>query len=70
MPAADDPTAFVRALFTQYGDDVADLEIRRTTLEDTYMSLVRKHEFGEESRPSAGGCEDDLGRTSTEGVRR
>ncbi len=68
--AADDATAFVRALFAQYGDDVADLEIRRTTLEDTYMSLVRKHEFGEESRPTAGGHEDDLSRTSTEGVGR
>lgn len=68
--SADDATAFVRALFAQYGDDVADLEVRRTTLEDTYMSLVRKHEFGEETRPAAGGLEDDLSRPTTEGVRR
>lgn len=68
--AADDATLFVRSLFTQYGDDITDLEVRRTTLEDTYISLVRKHEFGEESRPPAGGREDDLSRTSTEGVRR
>ena len=44
--AADDATAFVRGLFAQYGDDVADLEVRRTTLEDTYMALVRAHEDG------------------------
>ena len=68
--AADDATVFVRQLFAQYGDDVADLEVRRTTLEDTYISLVRKHEFGEETRPATGGREDDLGRATTEGVRR
>lgn len=68
--AADDATGFVRALFAQYGDEVADLEVRRTTLEDTYISLVRKHEYGEESPPPVGGREDDLGRTSTEGARR
>jgi len=44
--AADDATAFVRSLFAQYGDEVADLEVRRTTLEDTYMALVRKQEYG------------------------
>lgn len=42
--AADDATAFVRGLLAQY-DDVADLEVRRATLEDTYMALVRRYEL-------------------------
>jgi ABC-2 type transport system ATP-binding protein len=41
-----DATRFVRELFAQYGEDVADLEIRRATLEDTYMALVHRHESG------------------------
>ena len=41
---SDDATGFVRDLFAQYGDRVADLEVRRTTLEDTYMTLVRAQE--------------------------
>jgi ABC-2 type transport system ATP-binding protein len=36
-----DATRFVRELFAQYGEDVADLEVRRATLEDTYMALVQ-----------------------------
>jgi ABC-2 type transport system ATP-binding protein len=41
-----DATRFVRELFAQYGEDVADLEVRRATLEDTYMALVHRHESG------------------------
>ena len=41
-----DATRFVRELFLQYGDDVTDLEVRRTSLEDTYMTLVRESEAG------------------------
>jgi ABC-2 type transport system ATP-binding protein len=37
-----DATAFVRALFTRYGDAVGDLEVRRASLEDTYLTLVRE----------------------------
>ena len=40
-------TAFVRSLFAQYGAAVDDLEVRRATLEDTYMALVRRHESGD-----------------------
>ncbi len=47
--AADDATAFVRELFRQYGESIEDLEVRRATLEDTYMALVRQAEHG--SRP-------------------
>jgi ABC-2 type transport system ATP-binding protein len=41
---SDDATGFVRELFAQHGELVADLEVRRTTLEDTYMALVRAQE--------------------------
>ena len=45
--AAEDATRFVRELFAQYGDEVADLEVRRATLEDSYMALVQRFEAGE-----------------------
>jgi ABC-2 type transport system ATP-binding protein len=44
--ATADATRFVRELFLQYGEHVADLEVRRTSLEDTYMTLVRDFEAG------------------------
>jgi ABC-2 type transport system ATP-binding protein len=40
------PTAFVRELFAQHGDEVADLEVRRASLEDTYLTMVQQHESG------------------------
>jgi ABC-2 type transport system ATP-binding protein len=43
---ADEPTRFVRDLFRQYGESVEDLEVRRASLEDTYMALVRQAETG------------------------
>jgi ABC-2 type transport system ATP-binding protein len=42
--ATPDATRFVRDLFAQYGDDVADLEVRRASLEDTYMAMVHRQE--------------------------
>jgi ABC-2 type transport system ATP-binding protein len=36
--------AFTRKLLTQYSDGISDLEIRRASLEDTYMTIVQKHE--------------------------
>jgi ABC-2 type transport system ATP-binding protein len=50
--STDDATGFVRGLFAQYGDEIADLEVRRASLEDTYMALVRAHERDE---PTSGG---------------
>ena len=44
--SADEPTRFVRDLFRQYGESVEDLEVRRASLEDTYMALVRQCESG------------------------
>ena len=41
---ADDAAAFVWDLFRQYGESVKDLEVRRASLENTYMALVRQAE--------------------------
>jgi ABC-2 type transport system ATP-binding protein len=40
-------TRFVHELFLQYGDAIGELEVRRASLEDTYMALVRQAESGE-----------------------
>ncbi len=40
----DEATRFTRELFAQFGESVEDLEVRRASLEDTYMSLVREYE--------------------------
>lgn len=39
-------TKFVRALFDRYGDDLSDLEVRRASLEETYMAFVHAFETG------------------------
>jgi ABC-2 type transport system ATP-binding protein len=51
--SADEPTRFVRDLFRQYGESVEDLEVRRASLEDTYMALVRQFESGPAPEPEA-----------------
>jgi ABC-2 type transport system ATP-binding protein len=43
--ATPDATDFVRDLLGQH-DDVTDLEVRRATLEDTYIAMVQQHETG------------------------
>jgi ABC-2 type transport system ATP-binding protein len=40
----EDGTAFVRELFVTHGDAVRDLEVRRSTLEDTYLTMVSRSE--------------------------
>ena len=47
--ATPDATGFVRRLFAQY-DDIADLEVHRASLEDTYITMVQQHETGEADR--------------------
>jgi ABC-2 type transport system ATP-binding protein len=42
--ATEDATAFVRELFAQHGEAVQDLEVRRASLEDTYMAMVHREE--------------------------
>ena len=44
--ATEDATPFVRRLFEQYGDEIADLEVHRASLEDTYIAMVARHEAG------------------------
>lgn len=39
-------TEYVHDLFRQYGTAVRELEVRRASLEDTYMTLVRRFESG------------------------
>ncbi|TQM78395.1 ABC-2 type transport system ATP-binding protein [Saccharothrix saharensis] len=39
-------TKFVHDLFRRHGDGITDLEVRRASLEDTYLSLVRRVEAG------------------------
>ncbi|PZG16828.1 multidrug ABC transporter ATP-binding protein [Micromonospora craterilacus] len=44
--STSDATAFVRELLAQHGEEIADLEVRRASLEDTYMALVHEYESG------------------------
>jgi ABC-2 type transport system ATP-binding protein len=39
-----DATAFVRSLLSRPGAEVHDLEVRRASLEDTYLTVVQQHE--------------------------
>jgi ABC-2 type transport system ATP-binding protein len=43
--ATPDATSFVRELLAQH-DDVSELEVRRATLEDTYIAMVQQYESG------------------------
>jgi ABC-2 type transport system ATP-binding protein len=56
--ATPDATGFVRELFAQYGDDVADLEVRRATLEDTYIAMVQQYESGQANATAARAFEE------------
>ncbi|MFE6158660.1 ABC transporter ATP-binding protein [Streptomyces sp. NPDC056486] len=40
--STSESTKFAFELFRQYGEDITDLEVRKATLEDTYLSLVRQ----------------------------
>ncbi|MEV6298565.1 ABC transporter ATP-binding protein [Actinoplanes sp. NPDC051861] len=44
--SAADATGFVRELFRQHGEEIGDLEVRPSSLEETYMKLVRESEGG------------------------
>lgn len=45
--SSKDATTFVRKLFAEHGEDVRELEVRRASLEDTYMKLVHGIESGQ-----------------------
>jgi ABC-2 type transport system ATP-binding protein len=42
--STEDAVAFLRELLASPGPEVAELEVRRASLEDTYMAMVRRHE--------------------------
>ncbi|MFL6125457.1 ABC transporter ATP-binding protein [Actinophytocola sp.] len=44
--STSDATEFVRQLFKEHDERVADLEVRRASLEDTYMAMVQQFESG------------------------
>ena len=49
--SAEDGTAFVRELFAREGERVADLEVIRASLEDTYIAMVQRYEGGAGAAP-------------------
>jgi ABC-2 type transport system ATP-binding protein len=50
--ATEDPTPFVRGLFEQHGEEITDLEVRRASLEDTYIAMVQRFEAGDRTAPT------------------
>ncbi|NGO48006.1 ABC transporter ATP-binding protein [Streptomyces ureilyticus] len=44
--ATAEPTRFVRQLFEEHGEAIGGLEVRRASLEDTYLTMVRELETG------------------------
>jgi ABC-2 type transport system ATP-binding protein len=55
--ATDEATRFVRELFEQYGDKIGNLEVRRPSLEDTYLTMVHRYETGQ-AEPETTGFEE------------
>jgi ABC-2 type transport system ATP-binding protein len=45
--ATKDPTAFTRKLLADNPKGISELEIKRASLEDIYMTIVQKHELSE-----------------------
>ena len=50
--ATDDVVGFVRRLFEQHGDELTDLEVRKASLEDTYLAMVARFEGGRSTTPA------------------
>jgi ABC-2 type transport system ATP-binding protein len=50
--ATENPTPFVRRLFEQHGEAITDLEVRRASLEDTYLAMVQRFEAGDRGAPT------------------
>lgn len=56
-----DSTAFARELFTRHGEAVSEFDIRRASLEDTYLTLVRNAESADaDTDADAGTAETEL----------
>ena len=62
--ATTDVVGFVRGLLAQH-DDIDDLEVRRASLEDTYLTMVQEQEtvYTVQSTPTIDGMPDDRGAT-------
>jgi ABC-2 type transport system ATP-binding protein len=45
--STSDATGFVRELFRKHDEEIGDLEVRRASLEDVYMAMVRQFEAGQ-----------------------
>jgi ABC-2 type transport system ATP-binding protein len=54
LRSTNQSTRLVFDLFRQHGEAIADLEIRRASLEDTYLALVRQAEAGQGAPREAG----------------
>ena len=39
-------------LFEQHGEEITDLEVRRASLEDTYIAMVQRFESGDRTTPA------------------
>jgi ABC-2 type transport system ATP-binding protein len=50
-----DPTAFIRDLLSK-NDDVTEIEVRRASLEETYMALVQRAESGQSRNGTSNGA--------------
>jgi ABC-2 type transport system ATP-binding protein len=53
VQSTTESTRFAFELFKQYGESIADLEVRRSSLEDTYLSLVHQVEAGQDGAAEA-----------------
>ncbi len=61
--SSDDPAAYLTTVLAAPGGPVTDLEVRRATLADAYLDLVREVEYGDEqARRSAAFATTELSR--------
>jgi ABC-2 type transport system ATP-binding protein len=50
----DRPARLVYELYREHGDDLLDLDVRRASLEDTYLTLMRRAEPAHRGAPAEG----------------
>jgi ABC-2 type transport system ATP-binding protein len=58
VQSTDKSTKFVLGLFKRYGEAIVDLEVRRASLEDTYLSLVHEAESGQRQAAETNNLEE------------
>ena len=56
--STDTSTKFVFGLFERYGEAIVDLEVRRASLEDTYLSLVHEAESSQSQAAETNNVEE------------